>query len=383
MSTTKCPNCGKEIESFKMVLHERFCSLNVRKCSVCDEPVQIDEYAEHKNLKHTELSCEKCGKKFPAAHFNSHLKSCSKKMTECQYCGLFMDQNELKEHEYQCGSKTKQCEYCGMNVPIMEFDLHLEYTCKIKQQFDNPNPNPNPDNNNNNNNNNINNINNIENHNNSNNIDKDYLKDLDNIEKNVFNGKKPRKKRNKWIYTTNNEKKDIIKYPDFNNNININSKKKQFNYMDKFAGDFINNSDEINYLNFDDDDVNKIPNSGDKDNINSDNNKDNKENNILFNNNDNEIIDDIISGRNKNKNKRNKTKEKDGQTKNKNQDKTKNKDKSKNKKKEDKKDKKKNKRKNSSSSSISDSNSSSSSSEDKAIKKREKIKSNDKKKKKQ
>ena len=158
MSTTKCPNCGKEIESFKMVLHERFCSLNVRKCSVCDEPVQVDEYAEHKNLKHTELSCEKCGKKFPAAHFNSHLKSCSKKMTECQYCGLFMDQNELKEHEYQCGSKTKQCEYCGMNVPIMEFDLHLEYTCKIKQQFDNPNPNPNPDNNNNN----INHINNIE-----------------------------------------------------------------------------------------------------------------------------------------------------------------------------------------------------------------------------
>ena len=45
-----CNNCGKEIETYKMVLHERFCSQNVRKCSICNEPVQKDEYEEHKNL---------------------------------------------------------------------------------------------------------------------------------------------------------------------------------------------------------------------------------------------------------------------------------------------------------------------------------------------
>jgi hypothetical protein len=139
MSTTKCLNCGKDIETYKMVLHERFCSLNVRKCSICEEPVQIDEYAEHKNLKHSEKSCEKCGKKFPASHFDAHLKSCSKKLIECQYCGLPMDPNEIREHEYQCGSKSKQCEYCGMNVPIMEYELHLEYACTIKQQFEDNN----------------------------------------------------------------------------------------------------------------------------------------------------------------------------------------------------------------------------------------------------
>jgi len=139
MSKTKCLNCGKDIESFKMVLHERFCSLNVRKCSICEEPVQIDEYPEHKNQKHSEFNCERCGKTFPSTHYNSHLKTCSKKLIECQYCGLPMDQNELREHEYQCGSKTKQCEYCGMNVPIMEYELHLEYSCKIKQQFDDNN----------------------------------------------------------------------------------------------------------------------------------------------------------------------------------------------------------------------------------------------------
>ena len=137
MSTTKCQNCGKDIETFKMVLHERFCALNVRKCSICEEPVQIDEYPEHKNIKHTDLNCEKCGKKFPAEKYNSHLKSCSKKLVECKFCGLFLEQNELKEHEYQCGSKTRECDYCGLNVPQMEYDLHLEYTCKIKQKIEN------------------------------------------------------------------------------------------------------------------------------------------------------------------------------------------------------------------------------------------------------
>ena len=164
MSTTKCLNCGKEIETFKMVLHERFCSLNVRKCSICDEPVQIDEYKEHKNLKHTEMKCEQCGKNFPPSQYNSHLKSCSKKLVECQYCGLFLDKNELKDHEYQCGSKSKQCEYCGMNIPIMEYELHLEFTCKIREKF-NSEPNPETKNdqkdNNNSNNNNSNNNNNI------------------------------------------------------------------------------------------------------------------------------------------------------------------------------------------------------------------------------
>ena len=57
MSTIKCQNCGNEIESFKMILHERFCSLNVRKCSICEEPVQIDEYKEHKALSHPDIKC--------------------------------------------------------------------------------------------------------------------------------------------------------------------------------------------------------------------------------------------------------------------------------------------------------------------------------------
>ena len=136
--TTRCSNCGKDIETYKMILHERFCCLNVRKCSFCQEPIQKEEYNEHKALKHTEKTCSKCGNNFPTYEYNAHIKTCMIKLKECQYCGLPVDEAELKDHEYQCGSKTKQCEYCLMNVPISEYDLHLQYTCKIKQQFDHP-----------------------------------------------------------------------------------------------------------------------------------------------------------------------------------------------------------------------------------------------------
>ena len=132
MSTIKCSNCGKEIESFKMILHERFCSLNVRKCSICNEPIPIDEYEEHKIISHPDIQCQFCGKIFKNDEYNLHLKSCSKKLYECQYCGLFINQNEVKDHEYQCGSKTIICEYCKQSVTKMEYDLHLEYACEIK-----------------------------------------------------------------------------------------------------------------------------------------------------------------------------------------------------------------------------------------------------------
>ena len=113
---TKCSNCDKEIDSNKFFLHERFCEINVRKCSICKEPVQKDEYEEHKSVEHADPICAFCHKAFPNTEYDSHIKNCSKKLYECQYCGLFMNQNELKDHEYQCGSKTIKCEYCGENI---------------------------------------------------------------------------------------------------------------------------------------------------------------------------------------------------------------------------------------------------------------------------
>ena len=127
---TKCSNCDKEIDSNKFFLHERFCEINVRKCSICKEPVQKDEYEEHRSVEHADPICAFCHKAFPNTEYDSHIKNCSKKLYECQYCGLFMNQNELKDHEYQCRSKTIKCEYCGENVTKTTYDLHLEYTCE-------------------------------------------------------------------------------------------------------------------------------------------------------------------------------------------------------------------------------------------------------------
>lgn len=312
MSTTKCQNCGKEIETFKMVLHERFCSLNVRKCSICNEPIQIDEYSEHKNLKHIDLNCKRCGKKFPADKYDSHLKSCSKKLVECKFCGLFLEQNELKEHEYQCGSKTMQCDYCGLNIPQMEYDLHLEYTCKIKQKFDNPK---------------------IENSSKKGQID-ESLKNMKDLENQIF-GKKQKERNNiKNKDKKRNHSKDIIKFEDFYNE--ANTKNKKSNYIQKYADDYINNSSELNLLDFGDD-INEIPNDDNRSEVNTDKNE-------INNNNDNNIIDDILykgrkRGETKNKNKSFEKKEK----------KEKKQKKDKNKEKERKKRRRGNKRKNSSS----------------------------------
>ena len=141
MSNIKCSNCGKEIESFKMILHERYCALNVRKCSICKEPIQIDEYNEHKFVSHPDKNCDFCGLILSNNEYDEHFKTCSKKLFDCKYCGLFMNKNELKDHEYQCGSKSIICEFCHMSVTKMEYDLHLEYTCEKKIKSDKKNNN--------------------------------------------------------------------------------------------------------------------------------------------------------------------------------------------------------------------------------------------------
>ena len=147
MSTTEetnptevCENCGRDIESYKMILHERYCKINIKKCEICKEPIQVDEYEEHKILKHSKQKCTTCGQSFIVEELKNH--KCTKKMLECQYCGLFLDKNELQDHEYACGSKSTQCEYCGINVPLMEKALHLQYTCSVKATFDKNDLNP-------------------------------------------------------------------------------------------------------------------------------------------------------------------------------------------------------------------------------------------------
>ena len=130
MSTQKCSNCGKEIPLNILILHQRFCDKNTRKCSICDEPIQIDEYEEHKNKFHLKVQCAFCGKEMSEKLLNEHKKTCSDKFVNCKYCDLALSLELLNEHEYICGSKTEECPYCNILVPKCEYDLHLKYICK-------------------------------------------------------------------------------------------------------------------------------------------------------------------------------------------------------------------------------------------------------------
>ena len=77
---TKCSNCDKEIETNKFFLHDRFCAINVRKYSICKEPVQKNEYEGHKSIEHAVPNCASCHKAFPNTYYESHIKNFSKKI---------------------------------------------------------------------------------------------------------------------------------------------------------------------------------------------------------------------------------------------------------------------------------------------------------------
>ena len=130
MSTKKCPNCDIELPETQFILHERFCAKFTRKCSICKEPVQKDEYEEHKKENHAKVNCDLCGKPFDKSVLEEHKGKCSKKLLNCAYCGLSLAKDEIKQHEYLCGGKTEECEFCKEMVPKMEYELHLQYTCK-------------------------------------------------------------------------------------------------------------------------------------------------------------------------------------------------------------------------------------------------------------
>ena len=210
MSYIICSNCGKDIESFKMILHERFCSLNVRKCSLCDEPIQIDEYEEHKIISHPDIKCTFCGKIFRNLEYNSHEKICTKKLIECKYCGLYMKEKELKEHEYNCGSKTINCEYCKKSVTKLEYDLHLEYACEIKLRLNKK----------------INKINNENKTNNFSDITKNE-KDEENVIKNIIYGDKNKIETNKVELKKKRNRDDTFyEEKNYKNKYNLKKKKK-------------------------------------------------------------------------------------------------------------------------------------------------------------
>ena len=125
-----CENCSQYIESSKFFLHERMCSLNVKKCPKCNKPFNIDEMDEHIKLEHSYVICDLCGIKCSQGEFEKHKINCSCRLVPCKYCELNVIYQELTEHENICGSTTQKCEKCGLFIEKKFFKNHI---CQKKE----------------------------------------------------------------------------------------------------------------------------------------------------------------------------------------------------------------------------------------------------------
>ena len=124
-----CSNCCQNIEASKFFLHERMCSVNVKKCPKCNKPFTVEDLEEHINEVHCEGECEFCKKKFPKIDLEKHKKKCDYKMVPCSFCELEVLLGELREHQKSCGAITEPCPQCGRYVQRKDLDNHLLQGC--------------------------------------------------------------------------------------------------------------------------------------------------------------------------------------------------------------------------------------------------------------
>ena len=124
-----CSNCGQSIDASKFFLHERMCSLNIKKCPKCNKPFTVDELEEHIEEAHGEVECEFCKKKFPKIEIENHKKKCDSKMVPCRYCELDILLSEIKEHQNICGAITEPCQKCRRYIQRKEMEKHLLEGC--------------------------------------------------------------------------------------------------------------------------------------------------------------------------------------------------------------------------------------------------------------
>ena len=124
-----CSNCCQNIEASKFFLHERMCSVNVKKCPKCNKPFTVEDLEEHINEVHCEGECEFCKKKFPKIELEKHKRKCDHKMVPCAFCELEVLLGEIKEHQKTCGAITEPCPQCGRYIQRKDLDNHLLQGC--------------------------------------------------------------------------------------------------------------------------------------------------------------------------------------------------------------------------------------------------------------
>ena len=63
-ATKYCSNCCQNIEANKFFLHQRMCTLNVKKCPKCNKPFTSGDLEDNINDFHVEVECEFCKVKY-------------------------------------------------------------------------------------------------------------------------------------------------------------------------------------------------------------------------------------------------------------------------------------------------------------------------------
>ena len=129
MAEKYCPNCCKNISAATFFLHERMCSINVKKCPKCNKPFTVDDLQDHIQEAHTEVECEYCKKKFSKGEIENHKKRCDSKLVVCSFCELNVLLGELKEHQKACGAITEPCVKCNRYIQRKDMDKHLLDGC--------------------------------------------------------------------------------------------------------------------------------------------------------------------------------------------------------------------------------------------------------------
>ena len=127
--TKYCSNCCQKIETSKFFLHERMCSINVKKCPKCKKPFTVEDLEEHIEEAHGETECEYCKKKYQNSEIEKHRKRCDHRLVSCSFCDLQVLLLELKEHQEQCGAITEPCPQCGRYIRRKDLDNHILDGC--------------------------------------------------------------------------------------------------------------------------------------------------------------------------------------------------------------------------------------------------------------
>ena len=129
MAEKYCSNCCKNINAATFFLHERMCSINVKKCPKCNKPFTIDDLEEHIQEVHSLVECEYCKKKYSKSEIDNHKKRCDSKLVPCSFCELDVLLGELKEHQKACGAITEPCIKCNRYIQRKDMDKHLMDGC--------------------------------------------------------------------------------------------------------------------------------------------------------------------------------------------------------------------------------------------------------------